>query len=163
MLWGLEALGVFELAKDWEEWENQSPAQLPAMVWLKLMPQTGSRRFLVFFFLFFKSCFIHTAVSCVILVSLQSFWGYSTCTWGEFLSLCPTSQISSCWCSTTQPIIPLSASIWCHLFPGLTRLPRESEISMSSQSRPVNENLNQETLRLDSFFLFLSYVQWKCN
>lgn len=100
-------------------------------------------------------CFCHVSFiqrsRFFILISLQSLsGGYSTCTWGEFLSFCPTSQISSCWCSTTHPIIPRSASIWCHLSPGLTRAPWESEISMSSQSRPVNENLNQDTLRFHS-------------
>lgn len=139
MLWGLEALGVFELGKDWWEWENQSPTRLPALVRLKLMPQTDLGRFLMFL-----SCFIHTVASCFILISR----GYSTCTWGEFLSFYPSSQISSCWCSTTHPIIPRYASIWCHLFPGLTRLPRESGIRSLLKAAQSMKNLNQDTFRV---------------
>lgn len=40
-------------------------------------------------------------------------------TWEEFLPVHPV--LSGSWsCSTTSPIIPCSASIWCHLFPGIS-------------------------------------------
>lgn len=67
MLWGLEALGVFELGNDWWEREHWSPTR---PLRLELMPQTHSGRFLPCL-----SCFIHTAVSSFILISLQSFQG----------------------------------------------------------------------------------------
>lgn len=76
---------------------------------------------------------VNSCAGCVFLFPVflysppQYFWGLFVHTWGGFLPVHPV--LSGSWsCSTTSPIIPCSASIWCNLFPRInTGAPRAGD------------------------------------